>query len=168
MKKFTDLKGREWKVSLNGWTLKAVNDGCNVLLTKLVDDKCSILAAIHEDPLLLVTILWYMVEDQAKEQDVTQKDFAMALAGDVIYNAKSCLIEETIDFFEDPATRRNVAMIVNRTKELATQIQTETEARLEKILQRITPESVVKATTEYSGSTQESAVLNRGSTHLAN
>ena len=164
MKKFTDLAGREWRVSLNGWTLKAVKDGCNVLLTKLVEDNCKVLAAIHEDPLLLVTILWYMVEDQAEDQGVGQKDFAMALAGDVLFNAKSCLIEETIDFFDDPATRRNVRQIVDRTSELTKQIQAETEIRLGKALKEITPESVAKATTAYSGNTLGSAALSRGST----
>jgi len=164
MKKFTDLEGREWKVSLNGWTLQGVKNGCNVLLTKLVEDNCKVLAAIHEDPLLLVSILWYMVEDQAIEQGVTQKDFSMGLAGDVLYNAKDCLIQETIDFFDDPATRRNVTQIVDRVKELTKQIQTETENRLGKALREISPESVVKATIGYSGNMRESVASIRGST----
>ena len=164
MQKFTDLDGREWKVSLNGWTLQVVKDGCNVLLTKLVEDNCHVLAAIHEDPLLLVSILWYMIEDQAKDQGVSQKDFAMGMAGDVLFNAKSCLIEETISFFDDPATRRNVQQIVDRTRELTIQIQTETEKRLGKALKEITPESVVKITTAYSGSTRGSVASNHGDT----
>ena len=160
MRMFTDLKGREWELSLNGWTLERVKEGTNVLLTKIVEDNCKVLAAIHEDPLLLVSIIWYMIEDQAKTAGVDKKDFAMAMAGDVIFNAKSCLIEETINFFDDPATRRNVKTLIDKSLAIATQIQKETEEKLE----GLNPQSMARGIIDSYGSLPGSAALSRGGT----
>jgi len=161
MKKFTDLEGREWRVSLNGWTLQQVMENTNVLLTKIVEDNCKILAAIHEDPLLLVSILWWMVEDQAEEEGVCQKDFAMALAGDVIFNAKHCLLEEITDFFDDPATRRNVRTMLEKTQNIAKLIQQESATTLE----AINPESMANTFISSYGNMRESVASSPGSTH---
>lgn len=158
MKTFKDLEGREWKISLNGWTLERVKEGANVLLTKLIDDDCKLLVALHDEPLLLVSVLWHMVEEEANDRDISKRDFAMSLAGDVLDEARKALIASIVDFFDDPARRRAIANLVEKATQVGQAVMAKAEQEVNKLVSTDTDVIV------SSGSLQEFAESTQGHT----
>lgn len=160
MRTFSDLAGREWRVSVNSWTLKGVYDNTNVLLTKLVEDNCRILSELYADPLLLVSVLWWIVASQAEEAGVSQQEFAESLAGDPLGEARNALIEETTDFFDDPATRDRVRRLIAKVMEIADKTSTQAGKRIENLDSDLMARGII----DSFSSLPESAESNRGPT----
>lgn len=124
MQRFTDSAGREWRISINGRTLKEVRDVTGIMLTTLVEEHCQLLAELYRDPILLADILWVLIEEQAGKQGVSVRDFAEAFEGDCVGTARMALIEATIDFFDDPGTREGTREVLRKTMLIAEKLRT--------------------------------------------
>jgi hypothetical protein len=110
MQKFKDNQGREWSISLNGWTLKRLKDQ----LQFDARDHESILRAAN-DPALLCDVLFVLCEDQAKERSVTDRDFGVAMTGDAIEAAAYAYMQETANF--SPRQKQALQTMLARMKE---------------------------------------------------
>lgn len=110
MRSFKDNQGRSWQIALNVYEMKRIRailgvDLVNVItLDKAGDIKVDLVDRIANDPCLLVDILWVIVEDQAKEEGVSDVDFGSSLAGESITGATEAFLDELVDFF--PGAKR--------------------------------------------------------------
>lgn len=110
MKSFKDNEGRSWEIALNVYEMKRIRallgiDLVNVItLDKDGGVRVDLIDRIANDPCLLVDILWVLVEDQAKEEGVTDVDFGCSLAGKAIEEATHAFLDELVDFF--PGAKR--------------------------------------------------------------
>lgn len=135
MKTFKDLKGREWKISLNVKAMKDIRstlaiDLINVIsLDKKGEVKVDLIDQIVNDPCLLVDVLWVLVEDEAKKNNISDIEFGSTLAGDAIEKATSAFLDELVDFF--PGAKR---LFLKKAVELSRKYQGEMTGLLEKAL----------------------------------
>lgn len=104
MKRFRDSEGREWLVSLTVDTVRRVKGTLDVDLLDLQKD--SLLARLVDDPITLCDVLYVICRPEADERGITDEQFGRCLAGDVIDDATTALLEGLVDFF--PRRRREV------------------------------------------------------------
>src|SRR5687768_6394236 len=95
MRTFKDTVGRTWNVALNIGTAKRIKEAMGL---DLLDNGQSI-QQIAGDPYLMGNVLFVICEAQCKQLDVTDEQFGESLAGDVIDDALTALVEELVDFF---------------------------------------------------------------------
>lgn len=122
LKTFTDTEGRQWTVAVNAWTVRRVYENANCLLTSLTDNDFRVLSELYSDPLLLVSVLWWICEDQALEAGVSQQEFAEAFSGDVIGVARDCLLEGITNFFDDPDRRESLRLAIQAITRLGNRV----------------------------------------------
>lgn len=104
MKKFKDSKGREWEIAVNVGTIRSVRAACGI---DLIDAALGATAIkLAENPCLVGDVLWALVKKQAEVLRVSGEDFAYLLSGDVLKDATDALLEDLMDFFPNPETRR--------------------------------------------------------------
>ena len=106
MKPFTDNANRTWTVTINVDAIKRVRSLLEIDLLKVLDDGCKLLADLHDDPVLLVDVLYCLCKTQADSQNLTDEDFGRAMFGDAILHAHKALIEELADFSRVPGNGR--------------------------------------------------------------
>lgn len=110
MQKFKDKQGREWSISLNGWTLKKLKETLNFDAR----DHESILRAAN-DPSLLCDVLFVLCQGQAEKLGVTDRDFGESMTGDVIEAAADAYMQETADFSPRQKQALNTMLVKMRT-----------------------------------------------------
>ena len=133
MQSYTDNQDQEWRVELNGWTLRKVRDNAGVLLTALFEDNAKLYADLYSDPILLADVVWAFIEDQAKERDITQRNFAESFTGDMVERAREAVVEATIDFFESQETREQLRVLKEKILSLSSRIRTEAKSQLAEV-----------------------------------
>ena len=99
MKEFSDSRGQVWRLDLNIATLRKVHKHTGFHLAKLLEP--SELFKLQSDDLLLADILWFLVDDQAKERSVSREQFESGLRGQPIMDAVDALLYEYTDFLSD-------------------------------------------------------------------
>lgn len=118
MATFTDKKGREWLISLDGPTVQEVrSETCDIATCKhrplsqagcggvdLADLTGKTFELLDQDMCLLVNVLWLLCRDQAVSKGVSETDFGRGLAGDSIAEATKALVKACCDFL--PPTKR--------------------------------------------------------------
>jgi len=121
MRTFKDNAGRTWIVAINVDAIKRVRD----LLKEDLLDIERVLSRLLVDPILLCDVIYCVCKPQADAENITDTQFAQAMAGDVIAHAKTALVEELINFSPDPRDRENLGLAVekfnlmaNRAREL--------------------------------------------------
>ena len=92
MKTFTDTAGRTWTVCVNVNAIKRVRSLLDVNLLEVLDDGCKLLAQLHDDPILLVDVLYALCQPQAEAQGVTDIQFGQAMSGDALLQANRALL----------------------------------------------------------------------------
>ena len=121
MKSFTDNAGRIWTVAVNVAALKRVRAICNVDLNAIVemDEKnnpsTKLLEQLSTDPVLLVDVLYAVCKNEADAQGITDEEFGMAMACDVIDHATAALLDEIVNFFPE-AKRQAFQKILSATR----------------------------------------------------
>ncbi|MBA3936833.1 MAG: hypothetical protein H0X38_05175 [Planctomycetes bacterium] len=100
MRSFTDTLGRTWTVTITVATVKRVRALCDVDLLAVAGG--DLLERLATDPVLLADVLYAVVEDEAKQRQLSDVDFGRALVGDTIARATSALLETIVDFFPNP------------------------------------------------------------------
>jgi len=84
----------------------------------LLDVK-QILERLMIDPILLCDVVYCVCKPQADAQGITDEEFARAMAGDAIAQAKRALMEDLVDFFPDPKDRENLKAAIGKFDHLA-------------------------------------------------
>ena len=120
MKTFTDNAGRTWTVAINVDTVKRVRD----LIHEDLLDVESVLKRLMIDPILLCDVVYCVVKPQADAQQITDVDFARAMAGDAIGQAKTALVEELVNFSPDPKDREVLGIAVMKFNTMADKART--------------------------------------------
>ena len=154
MKTFTDNAGRAWTVTINVDAIKRVRTLAQVNLLDVLDDGCKLLAELHDDPVLLVDVLYCICKPEADAQNVTDEEFGRAMSGDASLQASPALLEEMSYFF--PNARQRAAM-----KELLKKTETVVERLLdhaETTIAELDPESVAQTAIASFGNSPESSV----------
>ncbi len=153
MKTFTDNAGRTWTVTINVDAIKRVRTLVQVNLLDVLDDGCKLLAELHDDPVLLVDVLYCVCKPEADTQNVSDEEFGRAMSGDAILQASTALLEELSDFF--PNARQRAAM-----KELLKKTETVVDRLLdhaETTIAELDPESVAQTAIASFGNSPESS-----------
>ncbi|MEO2031483.1 MAG: hypothetical protein ABGZ35_05310 [Planctomycetaceae bacterium] len=108
MKTFQDNAGRTWTVTVNVDGIKRVRSLVNINLLDVLDDGCKLLADLHDDPVLLVDVLYCLCRPDADRLSISDEEFGRAMAGDALLQAATALFESLSDFF--PQARQRAAM----------------------------------------------------------
>lgn len=117
MAKFKDSEGREWLLTINVPVMKRVQDRTGFHLGKLFNDDCKILQEITGDVITFGSVLYAMVEPQAKAANVSEDAFLESLSADAIDAAGDALLEAVQDF-SPSRTRPLIAALRNKGREV--------------------------------------------------
>lgn len=115
MRKFADLKGREWNLLVTVQSLIDVRAVTRVDLGKIFEAQLQGLGELVDDPARLVDVLWTLCQLQAADLQVTPEDFGRSLAGDVLQGAIDALVHATIDFFPNAQRRELLRQLVGKS-----------------------------------------------------
>lgn len=97
MAEFRDNSGRTWRVSLAVPDLKPLR-AIGVEVGKLLDANMKGLAALLDDPELLVAALFVLCSGQAEKAGVSEEDFGRAMGGDSLDHGSDAFVEALADF----------------------------------------------------------------------
>lgn len=97
---FKDEMGGTWNVKLNLGTIEAIDEVIPGFSKDIVRDTEKLINLIWGDPQKLVMISWVVCEAQAKERNITPKQFASLFTREVLDSAAECFITEFICFFQ--------------------------------------------------------------------
>lgn len=126
MRTFQDSAGRTWTVAVNVDAVKRVRD----LLKEDLLDIEQTLPRLLVDPILLCDVVYYVCKPQADAQQVSDVDFARAMAGGTIAQAKAALVEELVDFFPEPSQQEMLRLAIAKYGDLAERTKELIKARL--------------------------------------
>jgi len=104
MRTFTDTAARVWTLALSVDAMKRVKALTGVDFRDAASGR--LLQELTNDPVLLCDVLYAVVKPEAEAKGVSDEEFGRGLAGDVIDQATTALLEELVDFF--PLARRGV------------------------------------------------------------
>ncbi|MCL4193728.1 MAG: hypothetical protein KJZ87_18465 [Thermoguttaceae bacterium] len=127
MKTFQDNAGRTWTVAINVDAVKRVRD----LLKEDLLDVEHVLQRLMVDPILLCDVIYCVCKPQADAENISDVQFAQAMAGDAIAHAKTALVEELVNFSPDPRDRENLGLAVAKFNMMAGRAQELIKARLD-------------------------------------
>ena len=153
MKPFNDSVNRTWTVTINVDAIKRVRSLLGIDLLKVLDDGCRLLADLHDDPILLVDVLYCLCKPQADLQKITDEDFGRAMFGDAILHAHTAFIEELADFFPSARQRAALKKVIGKTNQVVDRLLIHAETKLD----GVDPEAVAKTLIGSSGNSEESS-----------
>ena len=153
MKLFKDNASREWKVEITVATIKRVRDLLGVDLMEVVDG--DLVQRLIRDPILLCDVIYVVCKPQADEKSITDEDFGQAMAGDVIEQATTALLEELVAFSPSPKDRENLARALEATNRVMDRTRDMVKRRLdsgevEKAADRLIETEMAKLDTELA------------------
>lgn len=96
MRRFKDIKGREWELVVTVRTEKRVRALTKISLFRIHEGLGDTIEAVLEKA---VDILFAAIEPQAKAIGVTDEDFGSSLNGELLRGAWDSLLDEIYDFF---------------------------------------------------------------------
>ena len=103
MRMFLDHLEQPWKIDLNIGNVLHVRSASNGrfdLLDPTSDvDGQPLQMVLYSDLSEFWTVLWLLIESQAKKESVTAEQFGQAMAADCLVQAQSLFFEEWTDFF---------------------------------------------------------------------
>lgn len=114
MQVFRDVSGREWRLEIDLPAVKRVRD----LSGGNLDLKSTDLARrAAEDAEVAVDVIWFLIQAQAVEQQVSIDDFARAISrcredkSSPLAEAREALFAEWIDFFHGCGNAKDAAVL---------------------------------------------------------
>lgn len=153
MKTFQDNAGRQWTVTINVDAVRRVRSLIGVNLPDVLDDGCKLLAQLHDDPVLLVDVLYCVCKPEADANEITDEDFGRAMAGDAIGHATAAVLAELSDFFPNARQRAAMQELIRKTNTVADGLLEKAESAI----RQLDPASVVETLTASSASSPESS-----------
>jgi len=128
MRTFRDSAGRTWTVAINVDAVKRVRD----LVKEDLLDIERVFPRLLLDPILLCDCVYCVCKPQADAERVSDVDFARAMAGDTIAQAKAALVEELVDFFPEPSQRETLRLAIEKYGQLNQRAAALVKAKLER------------------------------------
>ena len=128
MQKFIDRAGRVWVVEIDVATIKRVRAMADVNLLAVVEG--DLIERLMNDPVTLCDVLFAVCQPQAVQQGVSDEGFGQGLAGDVISDATTALLEGLVAFFPEPK-RRLLQQAAAKYQVVQTKAMAMVQARLE-------------------------------------
>lgn len=128
---FKDSNGRSWPVAINVAAMKRVRDLAKVNLYELLDEKMEKYAALVNDPMTFVDVLFILCMDEAKKENVSDESFGRAMAGDALEAAVDAFTEELIDFFPQAQTRKSLRKVTAAAKAVQKKVMERAETELD-------------------------------------
>jgi hypothetical protein len=160
--KFTDTKGREWKIALDPFLIAKVKTDTGVLLTKWGDDKFALAIKLRSEPWFLCDVLWSLLDEQAaangcraaaeQEQRELTREFASGLGNNVLTAALDALEGGIADFFMSQGEAESMRELLRKAGRV-------TELMGSNLLERVKqldPEQLVKNYSATASSSQPS------------
>lgn len=123
---FKDSAGRQWRVEINSWSIKAVKLATGVDLGKLLDDKMRPYLDLVTDWSRIVDVIWVLVRDQDKT-GLTDEQFGCSLGGDTLEAAVAAFEEAFILFC--PSHLRKILLAARTKGQVAMEKLTELEMK---------------------------------------
>ena len=156
MRTFQDNAGRTWTVTVNVDGIKRVRSLLNINLLDVLDDGCKLLADLHDDPVLLVDVLFCLCKPEADAQQVSDEEFGRSMSGDALLNAANALLEGLADFFPNARQRAAMKDLVAKTNTVVDRLLDHAETTLKEF----DPESVAESAIASFGHSRESSASN--------
>lgn len=116
MKTFRDTQGRDWTVEINVDAVKRLRSLLNLNLLSVLDDECRLLADLHDDPVLLVDVLYCVCKPQADERGISDEQFGRGMSGDALLHGAHALMESLSDFFPNARQRGAFRNLLEKTR----------------------------------------------------
>ena len=151
MKTFTDTAGRTWTVCVTVDAIKRVRALLDVNLLAILDEGCQLLAQLHDDPVLLVDVLYAVCQPQAEAQQVTDVQFGQAMSGDALLHANRALLEGLSDFFPSARQRAALKNLLQKTERVVDRLLDHAETTIE----QLDPDSVAQSAIASFGNSRE-------------
>lgn len=148
MRTFQDAAGRTWTIAVNVDAIKRVKS----LLNEDMLDVEGFFPRLLIDPILLCDVLFAILKPQADAANVSDVDFARAMAGDAIAHARTALVAEYVDFFPNPNQREILHEAMKKHNELQATL---TELIKKKIKKAQLPPEIQASFGEISIASQE-------------
>lgn len=162
MKTFQDNAGRQWTVTINVDAVRRVRSLIGVNLPDVLDDGCKLLAQLHDDPVLLVDVLYCVCKPEADANAITDEDFGRSMAGDAIGHATAALLAELSDFFPNARQRAAMQELLRKTNTVANHLLEKAESAIQQLDPSSVAETVLNqrgnSTAHSSGSSNKAAV----------
>ncbi len=159
MKTFTDNAGRTWTVTVNVDGIKRVRSLLNINLLDVLDDGCKLLADLHDDPVLLVDVLYCLCKPEADAQQISDEQFGKSMSGDALLQAAGALLESLSDFFPQARQRAAMKELVAKTGQVVDRLLDHAETTLKEF----DPESVAQSAIASFGNSPDSSASTPGS-----
>ena len=159
MKTFTDNAGRTWTVPVNVDGIKRVRSLINVNLVDVLDDGCKLLADLHDDPVLLVDVLYCLCKPEADAKQITDEEFGRSMSGDALLNAATALFEGLTDFFPNARQRAAMKQLLSKTETVVDRLLDHAETSIA----GLDPESVAASAIASFGNSPDSSASTPGS-----
>lgn len=129
MHSFKDNKGREWKITIAVDEVEAIQDACGIDFGKIEN-----FGQLLGDTKRFKQIVWALIHEQAKAQELTDKQVMNGFDAVVVEDAVVAISEEMLLFFRNPPhVMRLKTAVENRAKFL----RGEAEGKLDELNQRI-------------------------------
>ena len=139
---FTDKKGRRWECEVSMGTWKRLHAQLDLDILTVLDDQASLLSRLHSDLGLLVDCIWLTVQGQ---HDIDAEEFANGLGGDVLGQAADAWFAGLVDFFHDPQRRKMLGAILEKAKQVETELGKVAMARLAEVDPALEAQKLVKS-----------------------
>jgi len=159
MHPFSDTADRQWRLELNVTALERIRAEADVDLLELVDGG-PLLERLMRDPVLLCRVLYALCREQAEADGVAAEDFGRGLAGKVITDARTALVEEIVDFFhqEGPMIQREAEKLAAAYRRLLVAVNGKLdEIDVDKLVER-----ALASTADSSGDSPASSASTPG------
>lgn len=102
MPKFKDRNGKDWSVNLTVASLKRVDEQAEFDLLNLLDENLNGLAALYDNPIKLVEVVYAICEPQIEAAEMTPEEFGESFAGQSLHDAAEAVVEATAAFYQSP------------------------------------------------------------------
>lgn len=128
MKTFRDGNGKEWVIEINVTSIKRVRDLAGFDLLEVVEG--TLIDKLIRDPVLLCDVIYAACKPEADARGIDDRQFGQAMFGDAIAHASDALLEELVNFCQNPRDRAILAKVLEKTRVAMDKARDLIEARL--------------------------------------
>lgn len=150
MRSFKTNDGQEWQLSVNVLTVKRCRELTGINVLGLVGEQSAI-ADLFTDDVRLCEVLCACIKPQLDAAGKTADDFYATVDGDVIEKAAEALLDEVVNFFQEPR-RGLLKKAMAKYQKAAEKMRREGAAEVEKRLKEIDFETLFRQTLTNSAS----------------
>ena len=141
---FKDNQGRAWTLAVNVASIKRVKADLGMYLPDVL--KGELVQQLASDPILLVDTIYSLCRPDAQAANVTAEQFGEAMAGDAIEHATKALLDECVNFSQNPRDRAALGRIVSALWKTMDKARDLVETRLDGIqIEKVMEEAILKA-----------------------